>query len=179
MGTAWTVQQANEVLHLILQLVGIVGVPLSIIGYFVNEARRRKQERAALYVEINNKYLDFLALSLRHPELGVSESPVDQKPAPIGSDEDRIRQWSIFSYVASLTERAYYLTRMKGYPDKGEWDSWDRWIGAYVLNPNYRQYWEAITTNFTRKGPFGAAFEAYMRDKLKETVPLLRMPNPL
>ena len=72
-----TIAEARALAELVAGLVAVIGIPISVWRYFVNEAKKRSQEKAALYVEVNNRYLDFLALSLRYPGLGTSDRPAN------------------------------------------------------------------------------------------------------
>jgi hypothetical protein len=168
-----TISEANAILDLIAKAVALIGIPWTVMSYFANEAKRRTQAKAALYVEANNKYLEYLALSAAHPRLGLSDSPAHRAKISLTDDEDKVRQWSLFNYLTSVMERVYYLTRSSTDIDKNEWESWERYIADYFLNENYRRYWEEVTVNFTRPTSFGTKFENYMRHQYDPKTPML------
>jgi hypothetical protein len=167
-----TIAEAKSILDLVAGLVALIGIPISVVRYFISEARKARREQAALYVEVNNKYLDFLNLTLKHPTLGISDRPENLKLVSL-AEEDAIKQWALFSYLTSLMERAFYLTHSSKSRDKGEWQSWERYIADYLRNENYRQYWREVTGNFSKATSFGTKFENYMRDKYDPNTPRL------
>jgi hypothetical protein len=171
-----SIAELKTIMDLIVSIVAVIGIPFTIWRYFVNEAKRRQLETDALHVEVNNKYLDYLVLAAAHPNLGVCDGPEHRAAVSLKSDEDKVRQWFLFSYLTSTLERAFYLTRWSSAHRKDveeEWASWERYIADYFRNENYRRYWEEVTASFTKQTSFGPAFENYMRGQYDPKTPKL------
>ena len=161
-----SISEAKAIVELITALVAVIGIPITVWRYFVNEGKRRQLETDAMHVEVNNKYLDYVALSLNYPHLGGSDGPAHRAVVELKSGDDKVRQWHLFSYLTSILERAFYLaawSRERDKDEENEWSSWERYIADYFQNENYRKYWEEVTGNFTKPTSFGPAFEKYMR----------------
>jgi hypothetical protein len=159
--------QASDVanaLNAAASLVTILGVIVAAIYFPYNLKKREIAEENELLRNANDCYLRFLELQAEYPGLGLSD--VDRQLITNLSANDQARQVALFSFLTSMVERAYYLSRRVS-RFHSEWDDWAVWVrDYYAKNPNYLRYWDGGSHH-----AFGKAFVAAMNTLIEEGRP--------
>src|SRR5262249_13959396 len=142
--------------------------------FIKNEVKKTRLLARQTYIDLNDKYLQFLALAVRYPRLDVAEQDLGGFVGPL-TDEEKLQQWVLFSMLTSMIERAFLLGRSRLGRDAKEWLEWDQSVDKYAAKPNYRDFWrDAAQPGRWRTHDFDPDFEAFMHGKLAEAV---RLPS--
>lgn len=155
--------QNKNILDALVQLVILLGVPLSIFVYYDEKKKERIEREYGTYDALDEKYLEFLQLCLEYPDLDVMwDIPVEWK---INLTPERKRQEDIlFSMLIAILERAYLMYRDQSTKIKRkQWSGWSAYMRQYLLKPNFRETWMEIREQWDED------FVAYMDQLFKDT----------
>ncbi len=129
------------------QFATVAGIAIA-IAVFLNEKRKERLEREyGAYHSLDEKYIDYLNLCLRHPELDVYFRPL--KPAPRLTPEQEIQQSAILEILICLLERAFLLYRnQSSQVRRAQWEGWDEYIRDWCQRENFRHLWPTLGEQF-------------------------------
>ena len=116
-------------------VVTVIGLPLAIAVFFIEQRKERENEDEEVYTLLSDNYQDFLKTALANPDLRLfSDAPV-----PL-DEEQKERQFIIFSMLISLFESAYLLLYEDDMSEKQarRWNSWEDYIGEWCRRPDFR-----------------------------------------
>ena len=122
--------------ELLSYVVTVIGLPLAIVVFFIEQRKERENEEEEVYQLLSDSYQDFLKTALENPDLRL----FSDKPIPELSDEQKERQLIIFAMLISLFERAYLLL----YEDSmslnqaRRWNSWEDYILEWCRKPHFQ-----------------------------------------
>ena len=124
-----------ETWELMSYVVTVIGLPLAIVVYLLGERKERENEEEEVYELLSDNYQDFLKTALENPDLRLFS--VEAIPL---NDEQKERQFIIFSMLISLFERAYLLLFEEDMSPKQarRWNSWEDYIGEWCRRPDFR-----------------------------------------
>jgi hypothetical protein len=131
-----------ETWELLSYVVTVVGLPLA-IGVFAMEQRKERQnEEEAVYESVSDNYQEFLRIVLEHPDLHL----FSMAKTPELSEEQKERMMVIFSMLISLFERAYMLLYEEGAnSDKlRRWHSWEDYMREWCAREDFRDSLDAL-----------------------------------
>jgi len=127
---------AKEAWELASFIVTVVGLPLAIATFLYQARRERANEEEEEYQLLNDAYIDFLEVVLKHPDLRLRSNA----PTPNLTPEQEERMLVIFDMLIALFERAYlvaYDDHMP--PDKARrWNSWEDFMREWCRRDNFR-----------------------------------------
>lgn len=127
---------AKEFWELASFVVTVVGLPLAIATFLYQARRERANEEEEEYQLLNDAYIDFLEVVLKHPDLRLRSNA----PTPNLTPEQEERMLVIFDMLIALFERAYLVAhddRMP--PDKARrWNSWEDFMREWCRRDNFR-----------------------------------------
>lgn len=110
----------------------IVGIPLAIMMFMLQESKERQNEQEEIYDQLMGHYTDIQEKLFEHPELDVHDKELD-------NPEDARRQYILYQMVVSLFERSYILLASEKDPAyQRMWNSWVDYICEWVERPNFR-----------------------------------------
>jgi hypothetical protein len=126
-----------EWMELLSYVVTVVGLPLA-IGVFVLEQRKeRKNEEEEIYQKLSDEYADFLRLVLEHSDLHL----LRRNSAQIELNEEQLeRKAVLFGLLVSLFERAYLLVFEDDMPRQTQrlWLSWEDYMREWCRREDFR-----------------------------------------
>ena len=116
-------------------VVTVIGLPLAIAVFFIEQRKERENEDEEVYTLLSDNYQDFLKTALANPDLRLfsdASVPLDE--------EQKERQFIIFSMLISLFESAYLLLYDDAMSEKQarRWNSWEDYIGEWCRRPDFR-----------------------------------------
>jgi hypothetical protein len=116
-------------------VVTVIGLPLAIAVFFVEQRKERENEEEEVYQLLSDNYQEFLRTALENPDLRL----FSEVAIPL-NEEQKERQFIIFSMLISLFERAYLLLYEEDMADKQarRWNSWDDYLGEWCRRPDFR-----------------------------------------
>lgn len=114
-----------------------------------------------MYIEANNKYIEFLVLSLKHTRLGVTEF---SEESPDLTPEEVAQQRVLYDMLTSIFERTFFLYEADKKKDSAEWRTWDLWMSKFIDKSSYREYLNL----YAFYGCFGGSFQNYLKNKIEE-----------
>lgn len=122
--------------ELMSYVVTVIGLPVAIIFYILQERKERENEEEEVYQLLSDSYQDFLKVALENPDLKLFSA----KPMESLSDEQKERQVIIFAMLISLFERAYLLLYEDDMsPNQARrWNSWEDYIREWCQKPPFR-----------------------------------------
>lgn len=137
-----------------LGIMGVLGIPVAVWLFFHERKKERKQAEYDAFNALDNKYIDFLALCLQHPELGVS--PVRLPKGQADSVPTRKRHL-LYLVLISILERAFVMySSQRSELRRRQWEGWVDFIRDLAKQPRFREAWH------THKDQFDAKFVAFM-----------------
>ena len=118
-------------------VVTVVGLPVAIGTFLYQSRRERANEEEEEYQLLNDAYIDFLEVVLKHSDLHLRSNV----PTPNLTAEQEERMLVIFDMLISLFERAYLVAYDEDMPaDKARrWNSWEDFMREWVRREHFRQ----------------------------------------
>lgn len=116
-------------------VVTVIGLPLAIAVFFMEQQRERRNEEDEVYQLLSNAYNDFLRVVIDNPDLRLRS----QSATPDRSAEQQERMLLIFDMLVSLLERAY----LTAYSDdmtpaqRRRWNSWEDFMREWVRRDDF------------------------------------------
>jgi hypothetical protein len=116
-------------------VVTVIGLPLAIAVFVVQQRRERRNEEDEVYQLLSDAYNDFLRVVVDNPDLHLRSA----KATPDLSAEQQERMLVIFDMLISLLERAY----LTAYSDAmtpaqlRRWNSWEDFMREWVRRDDF------------------------------------------
>lgn len=123
--------------ELLSYIVTVVALPFAIGVFLFEQRKERENEEEAIWQQISDAYIAFLAVVLANPDLRLRS----QAATPDLSDEQRERMWVIFDMLISLFERAYLLVYEDDMREKQRrrWHSWEDYMREWSRREDFRE----------------------------------------
>jgi len=124
-----------ETWELASYVVTVIGLPLAIAVFVLEQHKERANEQDEVYQLLSNAYNDFLKIVIDNADLHLRSNA----PTPDLTPEQRERMLAIFDMLISLLERAY-ITAWS--PDmtpeqKRRWNSWEDFMRDWVRRDDF------------------------------------------
>ncbi len=116
-------------------VVTVIGLPLAILVFVVEQRRERRNEEDEVYQLLSNAYNDFLRVVIENPDLRLRS----QTATPDLTAEQQERMLVIFDMLISLFERAYitaYSERMDA-AQRRRWNSWEDFMREWLRRDDF------------------------------------------
>ena len=126
----------TETWEMLSYVVTVVGLPLAILVFAMEQRKERLNEQDAVYESISERYQEFLKVVLEHPDLHL----FSMNKTPQLTEEQTERMMVIFGMLVSLFERAYvllYEERLSGEKLR-RWSSWDDYMREWCAREDFR-----------------------------------------
>lgn len=121
-----------EFMEFLSYVATVVGIPLAILMFLVQEKKERQNEQEEIYDKLMEQYTLIQEKLFEYPELDVHD-------APLVNTEDARRQYILYQMVVSLFERSYILLASESDPAyQRMWNSWVDYICEWAVRPNFR-----------------------------------------
>jgi len=132
----------TEIWELLSYVVTVIGLPLAIVVFFVQQRKERRNEEDAVYESVSDNYQEFLRIVLEHPDLHL----FSMTKTPELSEEQNERMMVIFSMLISLFERAYMLLYDESAPPTKQrrWHSWDDYMREWCAREDFRDSLDSL-----------------------------------
>ena len=128
-----------EKLEFLSYLVTVVGLPLAILTFWLEQRKERRNEEEEIFQRLSDEYREFLKLVLDNSDLHLLRrvGSVRQVLTP----EQEERQFAIFGILISLFERAYLLVYEDEMPKHARrmWQSWEDYMREWVRRAEFRE----------------------------------------
>jgi hypothetical protein len=124
-----------EFWELLSYIVTVVGLPLAIATYWLEQRKERENEDEETYQLLSDAYTDFLKLVMENPDLQLRS----RRAAPQFTDEQQERRQVVFEMLVSLFERAYLLAFDDDMTEKERrrWHSWEDYMREWCRRPDF------------------------------------------
>jgi len=131
-----------ETWELLSYVVTVVGLPMAIVVFMLEQRKERLNEQDAMYESIAEKYQEFLRVALDHPELHL----FSMTRTPALNDEQNERMLIMFNMLISLFERAYVLMYEDGLSGERlrRWRSWEDFMQEWCAREDFRDLLENL-----------------------------------
>jgi hypothetical protein len=130
-------------LEALTYVVTILGFPIGIYVFLVQQRRARQHEESALHRTLSEEYDSFLRLALENADLQLFRGGMAQGELSV---EQRERQLILFRILVSVFEKAFiilYDEQMS--PDtRRMWLSWEDDMREWCARPEFRAHLEAL-----------------------------------
>lgn len=135
-------------------VVTVVGLPMAIVVYLLDQRKERQNEEAEIYQRLSDEYAEFSKLLLENADLLL----ISQRGVRELAHEDVERKKIIFDILISLFERAYILVYEENMSKQTQrlWASWEDYIKFWCERQDFR---EALPDLLKGEDP---DFERYM-----------------
>lgn len=126
-----------ETMELASYVVTVVGLPLGITVYVLEQRRERRNEDEEIYQELSDEYMDFLRLALQHADLKLFREHAVGEPF---SEEQLERKNILFGILVSLFERAFLLVYEEKMSRQARrlWQSWEDYMREWCRRDDFR-----------------------------------------
>jgi hypothetical protein len=128
--------------ELLSYVVTVVGLPMAVIVFSLEQRKQRLNEQDAVYESISEQYQDFLHEVLGHPDLHL----FSMTKTPELDENQHERMLVLFSMLIALFERAYVLMYEKGL--KGaklrRWRSWEDYMHEWCAREDFRDLLDVL-----------------------------------
>lgn len=124
--------------ELLSYLVTIIGLPLAIYVFLMEQRKERQNEEEEIHQRLSDEYNDFLKLVIDNADLQLlSKDGTQGEPTP----EQRERKQAIFGILVALFERAYILVYEEDMDKQRRrlWQSWEDYMRDWCKRRDFRQ----------------------------------------
>jgi len=143
---------------------GIAGLYLALAAYRKATKKEQLDRERGTYDSLDAKYLDFLRLSIQHPELDLFERPLPAPPEL--SDQGCVQQLAAFAILLSIFERAYLLFKDETDGLRArQWAGWQGSMSQYAERGNFREAWRLCGDGFD------TAFQTFLQNEYNLPAP--------
>jgi len=155
-----------ETWELLSYIVTVIGLPLAIIVFVLQQRKERINEVLLVYESLSDNYLKFLRVALEHSDLHLFST----QRTPSLTEVQHERMMVIFSMLVSLFERAYLLIYDENASgmQRRHWNSWNDYMREWCAREDFRVELETLL-----KGE-DAEFCGYIRALAENTERQLR-----
>jgi hypothetical protein len=126
-----------ETMEFLSYVVTVVGLPLAILTYVLEQRRERRNEDEEIYQRLSDEYREFLKLVLDNSDLHLLRR---EGAGEVLTEEQKERRLAIFGILVSLFERAYLLV-YEDHMDKQTrrmWQSWEDYMREWIRRGEFR-----------------------------------------
>ncbi|HNQ91598.1 MAG TPA: hypothetical protein PKI93_01560 [Alphaproteobacteria bacterium] len=110
----------------------IVGIPLAIVIFSLQEKKERRIEQQEIYDKLMDHYTEIQDKLFEYPELDIHDKTLE-------NFEDARRQYILYEMVVSLFERSFILLHGEEDPEYMRmWNSWVDYIKQWLVHKNFR-----------------------------------------
>ena len=123
-----------ETWELLSYVVTVVGLPLAILAYVLEQRKERANEEEEVYQSLSDNYQDFLKVVLENSDLKL----FSQTPRNL-NEEQHERMMLIMGMLISLFERAYLLLHEEGLTNDKlrRWRSWEDYMRDWTARESF------------------------------------------
>lgn len=143
----------REVLETLSFLAIVLGIPAGIVQFYRTKRREQLDREYGTYNALDEKYLEFLDLCFRFPELDIFDIADSRlrRLTPL----DKKRELIAFTVLISLLERAFLMYRDQSSEVKQrQWLGWLDYMRLYAGRSNFQRAWsmagDMFDTEFCR-----------------------------
>lgn len=146
-----------------------LGFPLAVGVLFAGYFRERAVREEEIYRQLNERYVEYLALCRQHPEADLyyyrmSDAPDDEVTLLI--------RLTICETLITIFERAFLLYEGETRAfRKHQWSGWDAFMRDWAAKPRFRELWAVLGVQFDSR------FVAYMDRVIHETSEAVAPPD--
>lgn len=126
-----------ETWELLSYVVTVVGLPLAILTFLMEQRKERENEEEEVYQLLSDAYTDFLKLMMANPDLKLrSQCEITDL-----DEEQRERVRVLYEILVSLFERAYLLAYEPDMSGKQlrRWRSWEDYMREWCEREDFRK----------------------------------------
>jgi hypothetical protein len=125
-----------ETWELMSYIVTVVGLPLAIVVFLLEQRKERENEEEEVYQLLSDNYQDFLKVALANPDLRLFSADIEGTL----NSEQKERQFIIFNMLMSLFERAYLLLHEEDMSSRQarRWNSWEDYMVEWCRRADFR-----------------------------------------
>jgi hypothetical protein len=127
-----------ETMEMLSYLVTIIGLPLAIITYALEQRKERQNEEEEIFQRLSDEYREFLKLVLDNSDLHLLRR--EGRLQDLTEDQAE-RRLAIFGILISLFERAYLLVyeeKMNRHNQR-MWQSWEDYMREWLRRAEFRE----------------------------------------
>ena len=127
----------HEILEMLSYLVTIVGLPLAILTFMLEQRKERQNEEEEIFQRLSDEYREFLELVLDNADLHL----LRREGSTVAlTEEQEERRHAIFGILISLFERAYLLVYEPKMSKQTRrlWQSWEDYMREWVRRADFR-----------------------------------------
>lgn len=145
-------------------LAVIFSLPLAVLTLYQqrrdaaeNGKKERLEAAEKIYQVVDQRYMEFVKLSLEHPRLDCYSRPLETYPDPPLSKEEKYQQKMLFTALTNIFEVAFvHYHRDESNPEiarmfQNQWKGWEVYMRKFFQRPAYRETWEEIKDEFDEK----------------------------
>ncbi len=153
-----------ETWELLSYVVTVIGLPLAIAVFILQQRKERLNEELLVYESLSDSYQKFLRVALEHADLHLFSN----SKTPALSEQQHERMMVIFTMLIALFERAYIMLYEEGVDGTKQrhWHSWHDFMREWCAREDFRHVLEALLIGEDTD------FCAYIRDLAKKTTVL-------
>ena len=137
-------------------LVTIIGLPLAIIVFAVEQRKSNRQEEGEIFQRLSDDYSNFLELAIQNSDLGLLRR--GQVDATL-TDDQQERKHAMLGLLIALFERAFILLYEEGMSEQRnrQWATWEDYMRDWCKREDFRRALPELLEGED------AAFAAYIR----------------
>lgn len=132
-----------EIAELLSYVVTVVGLPLAILTYVLEQRKERRNEEEEIFQRLSDEYREFLKLVLDNSDLQLLRREGSRGEL---SEDQKERRQAIFGILISLFERAYLLVYEEDMAKHTRrlWQSWEDYMREWVRRTDFRDALPAL-----------------------------------
>lgn len=136
-----------QVLEALSYIVTVLGFPIAIIVYLNEKEKERREREYGTYHALDEKYLYFLELCMKYPNLNIYSIPLEEQEALTPQQE--VIQYALFEIEISLFERAFLMFQDTSTELKlSQWQGWHHYIVRQCQRQEFRELWDLLGKDY-------------------------------
>jgi len=142
-----TFTELKDYLEAAFYATTIIGIPVSIFVFLSEKRKERLAREMETYLQANEKYIQYLALCLDHPNLDCFDLAISDKL--VHSTGLSIQKLTLFTILISMMEAGFLLYRRhKTAIRRTQWQGWYDYMVMWADRLDFRQAWPVIGPQF-------------------------------
>ncbi len=152
----------QNILAMLANVAAFLGIPIALIIFFREKKRERLDREYGTYDALDQKYIEYLELCLKNPDLDVFDIELESKK-PLTAEQQR-RELILLTILISNLERAFLMYQDQSTKLKHkQWSGWSAYMRDWCRRENFRAAWQVVSDQFDTD------FNRYMESMMKQT----------
>jgi hypothetical protein len=152
----------QNIMAMLANIATFLGIPIALVVFFREKKRERLDREYGTYDALDQKYIEYLELCLKHPDLDVFD--IELKSKKLLTPKQQRRELILLTILISNLERSFLMYQDQSSKLKRkQWSGWSTYIREWCRRENFRAAWQVVGDQFD------SDFTRFIESTIKQT----------